>query len=72
MSKITSNTCTVYLVTSLFFTLEKISKEVMFHTICVNYEAKIEAEAVAGTGAGAGTKRRFRLKPNTPAPAMKP
>ena len=70
MSKITSNTCTVYLVTSLFCTLEKISKEVMFHTICVNYEAKIEAEAVAGTGAG--TKRRFRLKPNTRAPAMKP
>ena len=44
----------------------------MNHTICVNYEAKIEAEAVAGTGAGAGTKRRFRLKPNTRAPAMKP
>ena len=31
----------VYIVASLFFTLEKISKEVMYHTICVNYEAKI-------------------------------
>ena len=50
MSKITGtitniNTCiyTVHIdiVASLFFTLEKISKEVMYHTICVNYEAKI-------------------------------
>ena len=32
---------TVYIVASLYFTLEKISKEVMYHTICVNYEAKI-------------------------------
>ena len=29
----------------LFLTLEKTSKEVMYHTICVNYEAKIEAGA---------------------------
>ena len=33
---------------------------VTFYTICVHYEAKIEA--------GAGPKRRLRLQPNTPAP----
>ena len=34
-------------VNSLFLTQKKISKVVMYDTICVNYEAKIEA----GTGA---------------------
>ena len=33
----------------------------MHYTICVNFEAKIEA--------GAGPKSRLRLQPNTPAPA---
>ena len=42
----------VYLFTSLFFTQDNISKESMYHTICVNYEAKIEAGVGAGTGAG--------------------
>ena len=60
MSKITNNTC-IY-TGSLYFTLEKISKEVMYHLICVNYEAKILA------GAGTGPKWRLRLQPNTPAP----
>ena len=32
----------------------------MHYTICVNFEAKIEA--------GAGPKSRLRLQPNTPAP----
>ena len=63
MSKITSNTC-IFIVTSFFFTLEKISKEVMYHIICVNYDAKIEA----GPRAGAGPKSRLRLQPNIPAP----
>ena len=31
----------VYIVASLYFTQEKISKEVIYHTICLNYEAKI-------------------------------
>ena len=33
----------VYIVASLYFTQEKISKEVMYryHTVCVNYEVKI-------------------------------
>ena len=48
MSKITSNTCII--VPSLFFILEMISKEVMYHTICVGCDAKIEA------GAGTGPK----------------
>ena len=38
----------------------------MYHTICVNYEAKINA------GAGAGPNGRLRLQPNPPAPAPKP
>ena len=58
VSKITSKTC----IFSSFFSPEKISKEVMYHTICVNYEAKIE------DGTGAGPKWRLRLQPNTPAP----
>ena len=54
----------LYIVTSLLFSLEKISKEVMYHTICVNYVAKI----AAGAGTGANPKWRLRLHPNTPAP----
>ena len=42
----------LYIVTSLLFSLEKISKEVMYHTICVNYVAKI----AAGAGTGANPK----------------
>ena len=38
----------------------------MYHTIWVNFEAKIWA------GAGAGPNWRFRLQPNTLAPAPKP
>ena len=63
MSKITSNTCTSIYNSNLLFTLEKTSKEVMFrsiYTICVNYEAKIEA--------GAETGLKIRLQQNTPAP----
>ena len=45
-----------------FFTLENISKEVMYHTICVNYESTILA------GTGAGPKWRLRLQPNIPVP----
>ena len=69
MSKISSNTYTLLYtytaVTKLFFTQENISKEVMYsyHTICVDYEAKIKA------GAGAG---RNRAKVTAPAPAKYP
>ena len=47
MSKITSTGTTyylvylVYLVASLYFTLEKTPKDVTNHTICMHYEAKI-------------------------------
>ena len=63
MSKITSNTC-IFIVTSFFFTLEKISKEVMYHIICVNYDAKIEAGPRAGAGpkSGSGSSQIFRLR----------
>ena len=54
MSKITSYSTLVYKVISLFFTLENKSKEVMYNTICVYYEAKIEAGAGAGARVGAG------------------
>ena len=47
MSKVTF----VYIVTSLFFTLENILRGVMYYAICVNYEAKVKADV--GTGSGA-------------------
>ena len=56
--KITSYSTLVYKVISLFFTLENKSKEVMYNTICVNYEAKIEAGAGAGARAGAGPSQK--------------
>ena len=44
------------MVTSLLFNLENIYKVVMYHTICVNYEAKMEAGAGAKVTAPASIK----------------
>ena len=34
----------------------------MYNTICVNYEAKIEAGAEAGARAGAGPGQKWQLR----------
>ena len=49
-----------WLLLLLYFSLDKVSKEVVYHAICVNYEAKIEA------GTGAGPKWWLRLQPKIP------
>ena len=49
------------IVAFIFFTLEKIPKEVIYHTICVKYKAKIEA----GAGGGNGVEPKLWLQPNT-------
>ena len=64
MSKITTVVpatllCILYTVYIIIIFLAKISREVMFLTICVNYDAKIEA------GAGTGPKSRLWLQPIT-------
>ena len=63
MSKITLNSCILIylLVYFLVFTLEKISKEVVYLTICVNHEAKLKLEPEPGQSDGSS------LQPNAPA-----
>ena len=62
----------MYIVTS-FFNLEKISKELMYHTIYVNYEAKwkLEPEPEPGQSNGSGSSQIPQLLA-APASAPKP
>ena len=64
MSKITSRylpVTLVYKVASLFFTLEKISKKVVYHTICVNYEAKVKLDPEPEPGQSDGSETLYTV-----------